>query len=341
MGGVDTALPGMAYKGLATVRFGPTSRADRLGVCVVAEQIRHNRRVRCGRIGSCGTSDRDAGQEPRRAANRWQNLPVVEPGRSAVAGGNARSEDIVDEARVAHALHGALERGEICAWFQPQVDLQTDRIVAAEALCRWQHPEWGMIGPNEFIPIAEENGLIGEIGRFMTAEALDLVATTGLDVSVNVSPVQLENSRFLAWLERLLRYTRRSVAERLTLEVTEGRRLVDAPAMIARLNRIRRLGAGVAIDDFGSGQASLTQLKRLHATELKIDRSLLVDPTVTAERILTAAIDVARRARIRVVAEGIETREQLERVTRLGCDRGQGFLLGHPMPRLQLERLLK
>lgn len=248
---------------------------------------------------------------------------------------------MVDEARVAHALHGALERGEICAWFQPQVDLQTDRIVAAEALCRWQHPEWGMIGPNEFIPIAEENGLIGEIGRFMTAEALDLVATTGLDVSVNVSPVQLENSRFLTWLERLLHYARRSVAERLTLEVTEGRRLVDAPAMIARLNRIRRLGAGVAIDDFGSGQASLTQLKRLHATELKIDRSLLVDPTVTAERILIAAIDVARRARIRVVAEGIETREQLERVIRLGCDRGQGFLLGHPMPRLQLERLLK
>jgi len=246
---------------------------------------------------------------------------------------------MVDEAQIADALEHALRRDEISAWYQPQIDLQTNRLVAVEALCRWQHPTWGFIGPNEFIPVAERTGAIADIGRYMTSQALTVMAEWGIEVSVNVSPVQLEDAVFTTWLDRMIERIR-PPARRLTLEITEGRHLDDVPPLVARLDRLRWLGVGIAIDDFGSGHASLAQARRLHATELKIDRSLISDDSPTAVQLVADAVTVAHDADLRVVAEGVETPAQLARVARLGCDRAQGYLLSRPLPRDEMARLV-
>ena len=240
---------------------------------------------------------------------------------------------------ISRALTHALDRSEIAAWFQPQIDLLSNRVVAVEALCRWNHPEWGVVGPNEFIPVAEEDGTIADIGRYMAAQAIAVMARWGIDVSVNVSPAQLQDSAFSTWLGRLVERIR-FPARRLTLEITEGRHIGNVSAVVARLDRLRTLGLGIAIDDFGAGQASLTQLKRLHATELKIDRALVIDDSPSAEEVMGAAITVAHDAGIRVVAEGIETPQQLEKVKSMGCDRAQGYLFARPMPEAQMDVLL-
>ena len=246
---------------------------------------------------------------------------------------------MVETAEMARALRGAVARGELAAWFQPQVDLRSNRLIAAEALCRWHHPSWGVVGPNDFIPIAEDDGTIMEIGRFMTSQAMTAMTKWGIDISVNVSPAQLDGAGFTTWMERMIHRVRRP-ARRLTLEITEGRRIGDAPALVGRLDRLRRLGIGIAIDDFGAGQASLTQAKRLHATELKIDRALIIDDSRRASEVVSDAVDLAHGAGIRVVAEGVETTEQLAKVTRLGCDRAQGYLLSRPLQHADMARLV-
>lgn len=246
---------------------------------------------------------------------------------------------MIDNQQIAAALNGALERGELSAWFQPQFDLLTGDLVGAEALCRWQHPRLGAVAPSDFIPVAEEDGSIDQIGRFMADEALSAMRAWGIDISVNVSPAQLVGSDFTDWLEHQLRLVRGS-DRRLTIEITEGLHLDGVPAMVARLDRLRAAGLGIAIDDFGSGQASLTQLKRLHATELKIDRALVADDSPRASETIADAVAVAHGAGVRVVAEGIETGPQLDRASRLGCDRGQGYLLGRPTTRTELDRTI-
>lgn len=246
---------------------------------------------------------------------------------------------VIEIAEMTRALRRALSRGELAAWFQPQIDLRTNRLVAAEALCRWHHPTWGTVGPNEFIPVAEEDGTIHDIGRYMTTQAMGAMTEWGIDLSVNVSPAQLEGAGFTTWMERMIHRIRRP-ARHLTLEITEGRRIGDAPALVARLDRLRGLGIGIAIDDFGAGQASLTQAKRLHATELKIDRALIIDDSPEASEVVSDAVTRAHDAGIRVVAEGVETAEQLAKVTRLGCDRAQGYLLSRPIRRTEMARLV-
>jgi EAL domain-containing protein (putative c-di-GMP-specific phosphodiesterase class I) len=246
---------------------------------------------------------------------------------------------VVDSARMARGLRGAVTRGEIAAWFQPQVDVRSQRIVGAEALCRWLHPSWGMVPPTDFIPVAEEHCLIEEIGEFMASEAISAMQTWKIDVSVNVSPAQLENAMFTGWLGRMIQRVPRA-ARRLTIEITEGLPLADVPALVARLDRLRGLKVGIAIDDVGAGQASLTQAKRLHATELKLDRGLIADDSPATDALIADTVDSAHDAGLRVVAEGIETVDQLEKVSRLGCDRAQGYLIGRPVRRPELARLL-
>lgn len=246
---------------------------------------------------------------------------------------------MVDSIEMARALRRAIDRAEISAWYQPQVDLRTQQIVGVEALCRWHHRDWGFVAPSDFIPVAEQDGAIVEIGQYMATEAVTVMAEWGIDVSVNVSPTQLDGSAFTTWLERFIQRVRRR-DRRLTLEITEQRHLIDVSAVVTRLDRMRAVGFGIAIDDFGAGQASLTQLKRLHATELKIDRALVIDDSEAATSTMISAIEEAHLAGIRVVAEGIETEAQLEKVTALGCDRAQGYLLGRPMPRDEMTRRL-
>jgi diguanylate cyclase (GGDEF)-like protein len=237
---------------------------------------------------------------------------------------------------LAAALDGAVVRGEISAWFQPQIDVRTGAIVAAEALSRWNHPELGAIGPGTFIPVAEDAGLIVEIGSFMAEQcvaALERWSTPErpIDVSLNVSPLQLLDSEFADWLAEVI--ARRPFdSGRLTIEITESRPIADIDAVLGRLARLRTLGVGVAIDDFGAGHASLDQLKRLHGSEIKLDRSLVSDLSPRATEEMANAIAVARASGIRVVAEGVESEQHLDRVIRLGCDRAQGFLISRPLP---------
>jgi EAL domain-containing protein (putative c-di-GMP-specific phosphodiesterase class I) len=236
-------------------------------------------------------------------------------------------------------LEGAVSRGEITAVYQPQFELKTMALVAAESLCRWRHPELGWVPPMDFIPAAEDAGLIDEIGRYMAEDCLGVLSDWPIDVSVNVSPYQLESAAFTEWLiDRLDGLL--TQGGRLTLEITESRAVADIAPVLLRLAPLRAMGVGVALDDFGIGHSSLTQLKRLHASEVKLDRSLVAAGTPESERRMAEAIAVAHEAGVRVVAEGIETDADLALVRRLGCDRGQGYLLGRPLTRDDLGLLL-
>lgn len=241
-------------------------------------------------------------------------------------------------------LVDAFEHGEITAWFQPQFEIASGAIAGLEALCRWEHPQQGFIPPSSFIPLAEESGLIDELGRLMTVECIDAIREWStparpLDVSVNVSPVQLSTPAYTDWLaEELARLG--PAAASLTIEITESRPIDDVAAVVPRLDRLRALGLGIAIDDFGIGQASLKQLRRLHGTELKLDRSLVIDESARATDLLVRAVETAHEWDIRVVAEGIETERHLDRMRDIGCDRAQGYFLARPAPREEIARLL-
>jgi len=218
------------------------------------------------------------------------------------------------------------------------------RIASVEALCRWRHPDLGMVAPSVFIPIAEEVGLIQEIGQFMVEQSC-LAADewsrreSPIEVSVNVSPAQLRTAEFTDRLAREL--SRLSLApQSLTIEITESLPINDLDVVVHRLDELRQLGLGVSLDDFGSGHSSLNMVEKLHATELKIDQSLVRDGSLETHALLTAVVEHVHESGIRVVAEGVETAEQLEHVRELHCDRVQGYLLGLPMPKDELELLL-
>ncbi|CAN5291383.1 hypothetical protein BH09ACT5_BH09ACT5_17640 [soil metagenome] len=236
-------------------------------------------------------------------------------------------------------LAGAAQRGELVAYFQPQVDPASGRIVAAEALCRWAHPSLGMIPPAEFIPVAEETGAILEIGAFMLDRACAFAAgfaEPGIEVAVNVSAVQLADPGFS---DAVVAACERHALDhsRLTVEVTESRPVLDIPGAVADLARLRDLGTTISMDDFGSGYSSAAQLNSLPFTELKLDQSLVRDDTEETWSRVASLVAIARHRGMRIVAEGIETREQYEHIRDADCDRAQGYFLGMPMPLGEFE----
>jgi EAL domain-containing protein (putative c-di-GMP-specific phosphodiesterase class I) len=244
---------------------------------------------------------------------------------------------------IATELRGAVDRSEIVAWFQPQVDVETGRITAVEALARWQHPQWGLISPLDFIPAAEDSGAIHEIGAFMLREGCRHAARWlndgfSLDVSVNVSAVQLARPGVFAQLHELLD-TFALPDGTLTIEITESQLIADLNEVATRLVRLKSFGLGISLDDFGTGQSSLAQLQDLPITELKIDRSLIQEHSIPGE-LIALAVALLRERGVRVVAEGVETDEQLDRVRRMRCDRAQGYLFGRPMPVDEVDAML-
>ncbi len=240
-------------------------------------------------------------------------------------------------------LEGAVDRGEIVAYFQPQVDLATGEVVAAEALSRWQHPTRGLVSPVEFIPAAERTGLIHEIGAFMLEEGCRHAARwraegRNIDVSVNVSAIQLSKPDIFNRLHEILQaHTLPDGA--LTIELTESQVIADLHSVAARLRLLTSLGLGISLDDFGTGRSSLSHLQDLPITELKIDRSLIQDKT-SASAMVEVAVALLKERGVRVVAEGVETEEHLRRVRALHCDRAQGFLFGRPVPVEELDEML-
>lgn len=241
-------------------------------------------------------------------------------------------------------LSTAIEQHQILAWFQPEVDVPSRRVVAAEALARWEHPEHGLVNPADFIPDAQRHGLIDDLGILMVDEAARRAvewsaAGHPIQVSVNVSATQLAGPRLTDWLRFLLERSEMP-AESLIIEITETNQFDDLDEVAGRLRELRELGLGISIDDFGAGFSSFDRLERLPATELKLDQALVRDETDEGYAALIEIVERAHQAGIRVVAEGVETPAQAHRVEALRCARAQGFLYGGPMPEHEFFELL-
>jgi len=238
-------------------------------------------------------------------------------------------------------LRRALAQGELEVHFQPLVALASMRIVGAEALARWKHPEHGIVPPAEFIPLAERAELIGELGAWMLRAACALAACwDGLCVAVNLSPEQVRRPGLVELVTTVLAETGLTPS-RLELEITEGLLLHETAVTLATLTRLRALGVGIALDDFGTGYSSLSYLRRFPFTKLKVDRSFVAGMAgdAGAAAIVQAVITLGRSLAMRVSAEGIEIEEQLGLLRAMGCDEGQGYLLGRrPCPTTEFEQ---
>lgn len=236
------------------------------------------------------------------------------------------------------ALREALDKGGLSLMYQPQLDLRLGRITTMEALVRLNHPALGVVSPGEFIPIAEEAGLIHRVGDWVLAQACREAAgwsAEGLDhlrVAVNVSPRQFQQPDIIETIRTALDSTGLA-PERLDLELTESHLAGDPDAAAAVLTRLRAMGVGTAIDDFGTGYSSLAVLKRLPVSWLKIDRSFVSGLPNNADdaAIATAIIGLAHSLNLRAIAEGVETEAQFRFLRSRGCDAIQGYLLAEPL----------
>ena len=237
------------------------------------------------------------------------------------------------------AMFQAVREGEFQLYYQPIVSARTRRIEGFETLMRWKHPTLGMVPPVRFIPIAETNGLINLLGAWALKAAcvqirqFEEVAKRELYISVNISPRQFRNDKFLSVLDDALGFSG-TPGDKLVLEITEGTLMVDPQHAEAILGKMAERRARIAIDDFGTGYSSLAYLKRFPISVLKIDRAFIKDlPASTKDAaICNAVLDLAKHLDLSVVAEGVETEEQLAYVERRGCDYVQGYLTGKPMP---------
>lgn len=237
------------------------------------------------------------------------------------------------------AMFQAVREGEFLLYYQPIVDAQTRQIQGFETLMRWNHPTLGMVPPARFIPIAEANGLINMLGAWALkaacAQLVQFEAAAGrpLYMSVNISPRQFRSDKFLAVLDQALAFSG-IAGNRLLLEITEGTLMVDPVHAEAILSKMAERGARIAIDDFGTGYSSLAYLKRFPISVLKVDRAFIKDlpGSIKDVAICNAVLDLAKHMDLAVVAEGVETEEQLAWLAPRGCEYIQGYLTGKPMP---------
>jgi diguanylate cyclase (GGDEF)-like protein/PAS domain S-box-containing protein len=260
---------------------------------------------------------------------------------------NAMQERALHRLHMLNDLRGALTEQQMQLHYQPIVNIQTGKIHKAEALLRWFHPLHGLISPAEFIPLAEESGLIHEIGDWVfeqaVAQALQWTTQYGSDfqISVNKSPIQIQTkSELFRWKEHLAK-TGLS-GKNLVIEITEGVLLDSSPSVISELLAFRDAGIQVAIDDFGTGYSALSYLKKLDIDYLKIDRSFIRNlETDTSDMALAEAIVVmAHKLGLKVIAEGVETQQQLRLLAQMDCDYAQGFLYSRAVSAQDFEKLM-
>jgi len=245
-------------------------------------------------------------------------------------------ERLHERVKVEQALRGAVERGELAVHFQPIVDLASGELDGFEALMRWDSPQLGVVSPLEFIPIAEETGMIVEMGGWLLRESVRQLARWNgvagvrpLHVSVNVAVRQLRDGSLVALVDEVLRETGLP-ASALWLEITESGVMEDIEAALLSLNALRGLGVTLCVDDFGTGYSSLSYLHRLPVGVVKIDRSFVRDVGGVGvhEPIVRAVLAMTRAMGQRVVAEGVETAVQRDWLRAQGCDLVQGWLYG-------------
>ncbi|OUM71032.1 hypothetical protein AUC60_25310 [Pseudomonas caspiana] len=257
----------------------------------------------------------------------------------------------IERLRMENDLRLALPRGEFSLCYQPQVDTRLNRIIGAEALLRWEHPETGNLPPNQFIQILEESGMILEVGAWILEEACraaskllrdKLVDLQHFSLCVNISPRQFRQNDFVDRVKRCLRMNSLP-SNLLKLEITEGIVIQNLDETIAKMHELKKLGVSFAMDDFGTGYSSLTYLKRLPVDALKIDQSFIRDATTDPNdaEIIRAIVAMAQSLNLTVIAEGVEQPLQLEFLEQLGCSLYQGYLFSEPLTLSAFERRLK
>ncbi|MEW6645154.1 MAG: EAL domain-containing protein [Pseudomonadota bacterium] len=246
--------------------------------------------------------------------------------------------------RIETELRGAIESGVLQPYYQPLVDLKSGRITGFEALVRWPHPERGMVSPGEFIPVAEETGLINAVGSIMLRRACMDAATWPDDVrvAVNLSPLQFRAGNLLSVVMDALKQSGLS-ARRLELEITETLLLEKSDEVIATLHALRALGVRISMDDFGTGYSSLSYLRSFPFDKIKIDQSFVRDlgANSDAQAIVRSIISLGKGLGVTITAEGVETEAELSCLRTEGCDEGQGFLFSRARPNDEIVQLLQ
>jgi predicted signal transduction protein with EAL and GGDEF domain len=254
----------------------------------------------------------------------------------------------IRDRRVLHQdLSLAVKNGELTLYFQPLAasagSVAESRIIGFEALARWMHPVRGFISPADFIPLAEESGLIVEMGEWILREACREAASwpKPLQIAVNLSPAQFMHGDLVGLVHSILIETGLSPG-RLELEITEGVLIEDFDRGLALLRRLKALGVRISMDDFGSGYSSLSYLQAFPFDKIKIDRAFVINlgRNPQSAAIVRAVIDLGHGMEMSLVAEGVETTEQLGFLANEGCDAVQGYLIGKPMPITQYAALI-
>jgi len=245
-------------------------------------------------------------------------------------------------------LRRALPMQQFEVHYQPKMDIATGRMNSVEALVRWRHPTRGLVGPTEFIPLAEESGLIFSIGEWVLREACRQARQWQLDgqpflrVAVNISPIHFRQPKFLD-VVRLALSDHDLEPRYLEIELTETTVMDHADTSVQILEDLSRMGVIVSIDDFGTGYSSMSYLRRFPIDKLKIDRSFINELTTSSDAasIVKAIISLAHSLRLKVVAEGVETEEQLQQLRELGCDQFQGFYRSAAVLPGEIEKLVR
>jgi EAL domain-containing protein (putative c-di-GMP-specific phosphodiesterase class I) len=239
-------------------------------------------------------------------------------------------------------LRQAILDGAFEVYYQPCVDLQDNRITGCEALLRWRHPERGMISPAEFIPVAEETGLINQLGEWALTTACAEATTwpNDIKIAVNVSPVQFKSGTLALKIVAALNASGLA-ASRLELEITEAVLIRDDEAALAILHQLRAIGVRIALDDFGTGYSSLSYLQRFPFDKIKIDRCFVTDIAEPdgSSCIVQAVVNIAAARHMTTIAEGVETQQQRELLRALGCTEMQGYLFSAAKPAAELKKM--
>lgn len=257
------------------------------------------------------------------------------------------SIDTANRLNLERDLRQALERDELRVFYQPQVCSKTNRVVGLEALVRWQHPERGLLYPRDFLPLAEETKLIGQLSERVLDQACQDVGRwirsghSDLRLAVNLSPIQVEHPRFVETLMQQVE-AHKFPAGNLEIEITENVIMNDLEQISQKLRELASFGVRIAIDDFGTGYSSLNYLHRLPIHTLKVDQSFVkaIRSGDDGACIVNAIVAMAHGLKLEIVAEGVETDEQLEYLRSLGCHQVQGFFYGPARPAAEIAKTL-